>query len=171
MNDQNSEFIESAPTDMKVEYVNDKPSEASSRLKAGLLITSGFVIFGALVGGGAFAMTGSIPSVLAPVTAEVSTAPSATDNIMVGTAGSEANKIMAPNFELTDVKAEEGQAVDPVAGPDASSSNAPDSSTAPAATDPSPASSSSGGTQIIVPPQFSGGDEGDDEGDNESNDD
>jgi len=175
MNNQNPEFEESAPNDINVVYEHDKPSASSSRVKSGLLITSGFVIFGAMVGGGAFAMTGSIPAVLAPVTAEISQAPA---DATAPVAGSEANKIADPNFTGDAAGAEPGQIVDPAVGADPSSSSAPDASTAPApvATDSSPTSSSSSGTQVIVPPKFSGGDDeadhkdgkkGDDEGDDD----
>ena len=70
--------FEAAPTDIVNPYEYDKKvSGGASRVKAVAVASAGFVIFGALVSGGAFAMTGTLPNVLPSAPGAVSVDPSA----------------------------------------------------------------------------------------------
>jgi len=63
-------------------YEFDKPvSAGAARVKAIAVASTGFVILGALVSGGAFAMTGTLPNVLpsAPAVVTVDPSPAPTD--------------------------------------------------------------------------------------------
>lgn len=67
-------------------YEFDKPVRGgASRVKAVAVASAGFVIFGALVSGGAFAMTGTLPNVLPSAPAVTTVDPSAapTDSTLV----------------------------------------------------------------------------------------
>ena len=68
--------FEAAPTDIVNPYEYDKKvSGGASRVKAVAVASAGFVIFGALVSGGAFAMTGTLPNVLPSAPGVVSVDP------------------------------------------------------------------------------------------------
>ncbi|MEO0024891.1 MAG: hypothetical protein RL196_1332 [Actinomycetota bacterium] len=156
MSEKDFDFVEQPPTDINDVYDYEKRPQGSSRVKAGLLMTSGFVIFGILVGGGAFAMTGSLPNILPGAGAlsdPAATDPAATDPAATDPASTDPG-VVDPSATPTDPTATDPALLDPSATP-----------TDPSSTDPSATS----GPQIVVPPVFSNGDdEGDDEGEHKA---
>ena len=140
MSEKEFEFIESAPNDLDAVYEYERHNQGSSRLKAGLLMTSGFIIFGVLIGGGAFAMTGALPNIL-PSNPNV-----AAQNVNPNDS----------NGAATDPTSTGSAALDPSATPLDPSATPGDSNAATTA--------SAGPTQLVVPPVF----HGDDKGENES---
>lgn len=144
---------EKAPNDI---YEYDKSTKSPSRMQAALVATAGFVIFGGLIGGGAFAMNGGLPGLVpggsnAPAAANID--PSATP------AGSSSVDPSAPSSD--------SNGTDPVAIPSDSASVDPVAPSASASVDPAAPSESAApvATQIVVPPVFNH--KGDDEKENE----
>ena len=150
---------EQAPTDI---YEYDKATKkAPSRMQAAFVATAGFVIFGGLVGGGAFAMTGGLSGILPGA----SSAPSSAANDPAS-GSSDSNSAVDPSASSSDSNV----AVDPSATP--SDSNAAVDPATPsdsnAAVDPAtPATPAPTDTQIVVPPVFNpnGDDENEGSGD------
>ncbi len=171
MNDFESE--EKAPTDI---YEYEKSTKGPSRMQAALVATAGFIIFGGLVGGGAFAMNGGLPGILPGAPAAANVDPTAgdsnvaTDPAAAGdasnldpstTAGDPALPTPADSTLPTAASSDAASTADPAST--STDSAAPSSSTAP--TDSTaPSSSSSAGpsnNQIVVPPVFNrNGDDG-----------
>ena len=132
------ENAEQAPNDI---YEYEKTTKGPSRFQAALVATTGFVIFGGLVGGGAFAMTGGLPGILPGAPSVAAVDPSATDPALV------------------DPSATDPALVDPSATP----TDTPlDQSATP--TDLPLDPSATPGTQIVVPPVFGGDDNGGEDG-------
>ena len=151
------EFNQFGPSndDIVNPYEFDKPIAAgASRVKAIAVASAGFVIFGALVSGGAFAMTGSLPSVLPSAPSVVSVDPSATPtDTTVATDPASATP--------TDT-----------ATPTETATATPTDTAIATPSDTATATPTDTGVPVVTPsmPSFTGDDEGDDQSDDNSDD-
>ncbi len=176
MNDFEPE--EKAPNDI---YEFEKATKSPSRFQAALVATAGFVIFGGLVGGGAFAMNGGLPGLLpgapsAPAAATTDAPssdsgngadPALTDGPAVANAETPNTASESASTASSDQALPTAASSDSTGVPDPAStstdSTSPSASTAPSdSTAPSTAPSNN---QIVVPPVFNRG--GDDNNEND----
>ena len=132
-------------------YEFDKPvTTGASRVKAIAVASAGFVIFGALVSGGAFAMTGTLPNVLpsAPAVTAVDPGVAPTDS------ATPSDTTVATPVDTT------------LATPTDTTVATPTDTSTPVAT---PSDST---TPVVTPslPAFNSDDEGDDQDDNSADD-